>query len=422
MKKLVFCFLIFIFSLAFNFVLPISAEAIDSTTKNYGLGKINIFTVVLVEVYGANMISQGSATLISNNGYAITNAHVVDVDNIESIAVCVTKNPYEEDVYCSYKADIVAIDKDRDLALLKIADAKKLPCTSINDDYQPQIGSKISVLGFPAIGGRTINVTKGTISGYSQGNIKSDVKTTHGNSGGAGFVNNKWVGIPTFITQDEGGQISWLIPRKKVKAFLKSNNINLSCNQSILSFKFDIFDVTSKNTFTKEYLSVYEKWTRLLEEFNVSHDLNKYEQASNLMKTFADNHPEHGQANVAVALEYLVYVNEAVRAMKEESKKFADYATTEAYQYVCLGKRWKKNYNDKIPDFCLLYIDDMLSNAEERIEKSDKAIYYAKRVLTSNWTTLGKNNAQQMIPLLTQFKDDAVTQRNALIIFKNDLL
>ena len=66
------------------------------------------------------------------------------------------------------------------------------------------IGDRLSILGFPAIGGETLTVTEGIISGFEfQGDtrfIKSSAKLDHGNSGGLAIKDSGCViGIPTFV-------------------------------------------------------------------------------------------------------------------------------------------------------------------------------------------------------------------------------
>jgi len=71
-----------------------------------------------------------------------------------------------------------------------------------------KIGDHLSVLGYPTIGGETLTVTEGIISGFEfQGEtrfIKSSAKLDHGNSGGVAIKDSGCiVGIPTFVQRGQ---------------------------------------------------------------------------------------------------------------------------------------------------------------------------------------------------------------------------
>ncbi len=71
-----------------------------------------------------------------------------------------------------------------------------------------KIGDHLSILGYPAIGGETLTVTEGIISGFEfQGEtrfIKSSAKLDHGNSGGVAIKDSGcMVGIPTFVQRGQ---------------------------------------------------------------------------------------------------------------------------------------------------------------------------------------------------------------------------
>jgi len=71
-----------------------------------------------------------------------------------------------------------------------------------------KIGDHLSILGYPAIGGETLTVTEGIISGFEfQGEtrfIKSSAKLDHGNSGGVAIKDSGCIiGIPTFVKRGQ---------------------------------------------------------------------------------------------------------------------------------------------------------------------------------------------------------------------------
>ncbi len=89
-----------------------------------------------------------------------------------------------------------------DLASLAREEARNPICKSTD------IGDRLSILGYPTIGGETLTVTEGIISGFEfQGEtrfIKSSAKLDHGNSGGLAIKSSGCVvGIPTFVQRGQ---------------------------------------------------------------------------------------------------------------------------------------------------------------------------------------------------------------------------
>jgi uncharacterized protein YkwD len=76
---------------------------------------------------------------------------------------------------------------------------------------EPEVGEDIFVIGFPSIGGSSITVSKGVVSGFTQDAgvtwIKTDASISGGNSGGAA-VNSKGelIGVPTMASSGEDGK------------------------------------------------------------------------------------------------------------------------------------------------------------------------------------------------------------------------
>lgn len=144
--------------------------------------------------------SSGSGIFIDKRGYIATNYHViVDAENID---IELTKN----DKKIKYNAEVIATDKEHDLAILKINDSKPLPFYSIPYkilDSQPIIGTQVFALGYPLtdIMGSDIKFTDGRISSKngSRGDISTFQTTTPlqpGSSGGPLFdFNGNLIGI-----------------------------------------------------------------------------------------------------------------------------------------------------------------------------------------------------------------------------------
>ena len=148
----------------------------------------------------------GSGVIISEDGYVITNNHVIDfADNV----VVKTNNGDEFD------AEIIGRDPSTDLAVLKIK-GKNLPTIEFGDSDQARVGEWVLAVGNPfeyltstvtagiiSAKGRDINLIKGdkTIEEF----IQTDAAINPGNSGGA-LVDTKGrlIGINTAIASQTG--------------------------------------------------------------------------------------------------------------------------------------------------------------------------------------------------------------------------
>ena len=145
----------------------------------------------------------GSGVIISEDGYIVTNNHVVeDADDIT-----ITLNDNRE-----FKARVIGLDADSDLALLKI-DASGLPAIVIGDSEQLKVGEWVLAVGNPF--NLTSTVTAGIVSakarniGAHKNGIESFIQTdaaiNQGNSGGA-LVNTRGdlVGINAMLYSQTG--------------------------------------------------------------------------------------------------------------------------------------------------------------------------------------------------------------------------
>ncbi len=151
--------------------------------------------------------SEGSGIIYSEDGYIITNYHVIaDALNSSIVTVKVTLSNEEE-----YEAEIVGSDETTDLALLKI-DAKDLTAAKFGKSSELNVGEYAIAIGNPL--GREFagSVTVGYISalnrsinsdGRSYKVIQTDAAINPGNSGGA-LVNSKGevIGINTAKIND----------------------------------------------------------------------------------------------------------------------------------------------------------------------------------------------------------------------------
>jgi serine protease Do len=156
--------------------------------------------------------SLGSGVIVSSDGYVLTNNHVVTGDSrqrvsLRSIDITVTLSDKRE-----MPAQVVGIDPDTDLALLKL-DAEGLPTIPWGDSQRLKVAEWVLAIGNPYQLSET--VTLGIVSAVNRQDVginayedfvQTDAAINPGNSGGA-LVNSRGelVGINTAIFSQSGG-------------------------------------------------------------------------------------------------------------------------------------------------------------------------------------------------------------------------
>ncbi len=162
--------------------------------------------------------SLGSGFIINEEGYILTNYHVIE--NATEIIVTLSEGKKE------YRAEPVGKDKKLDLALVKIDAKEDLPVAVLGDSDELQIGEWVIAIGNPFGLGGTVTVgivsQKGRVIGAGPYDnfIQTDASINPGNSGGPLFnTRGEVVGINTAIIA--GGQgIGFAIPINMVKDVL----------------------------------------------------------------------------------------------------------------------------------------------------------------------------------------------------------
>ncbi|MCK4587449.1 MAG: DegQ family serine endoprotease [Gammaproteobacteria bacterium] len=158
-----------------------------------------------------NAKSLGSGFIISEDGYVITNHHVIK-DATEIIVRLVDRRELE--------AKLIGSDERSDIALLKL-EAKNLPVVTIGDSSNVKVGEWVLAIGSPF--GFDHSVTAGIVSAKGRSLprenyvpfIQTDVAINPGNSGGPLFdLDGKVVGINSQIYSRTGGfmGLSFAIP------------------------------------------------------------------------------------------------------------------------------------------------------------------------------------------------------------------
>ncbi|MFQ6083055.1 MAG: DegQ family serine endoprotease [Candidatus Aminicenantia bacterium] len=165
----------------------------------------------------------GSGFIISQDGYILTNNHLVQ--NARQVKIYTVDEK-------EFNAKIVGTDPKTDLALLKIK-GKHLPYTKLGDSNSVQIGEWVLAIGNPF--GLSHTVTAGIVSAKGrqligknvpeyQDFIQTDAAINRGNSGGP-LVNMKGevIGITSNILSPSGGNvgIGFAIPINLAKTVIK---------------------------------------------------------------------------------------------------------------------------------------------------------------------------------------------------------
>ena len=174
-------------------------------------------------------VGTGSGVIISEDGYIVTNNHVVK--NASEIEITLNNKK-------SYPAKLIGTDSKMDIALLKITTDEKLPYTVFANSDSVKIGEWVLAVGNPY--NLTSTVTAGIVSAKArnldtsgiQSFIQTDAAVNPGNSGGA-LVNTKGelIGINTMISSPTGSYTgySFAIPsniaRKIIEDIMEFGNV-----------------------------------------------------------------------------------------------------------------------------------------------------------------------------------------------------
>lgn len=230
-------FFLFLVILLIVPVLFVQASVLPASDSFKGIVKIYTYEEDLN--YSLTPSSSGSGIIISSDGLILTNHHVVSSENnfgedlSVAFRVCLTTTTTDEPD-CRYSADLISKEKNRDMALLKI---KPVSGVSTQVDYDHiafgnteniKEGDAVKALGYPRIGGDTITITSGTVSGtlekYASSWIKTDTSFSFGSSGGALVGDDgKLLGITTAAHSDLLGSMGYVININSIKGWIDEN-------------------------------------------------------------------------------------------------------------------------------------------------------------------------------------------------------
>lgn len=165
----------------------------------------------------------GSGTIVSEGGLILTNCHVAlpsamwgDYPELRyDLLVIGLTMEADEPAAPTFIAQVRQLDPGLDLAVVQVThaldgsavdpDRLNLPYLSLGDSEAIRFGEDLTIMGYPDIGGGTITLTAGKVSGFTNERgvgkrawIKTDATIAGGNSGGTA-INEQGllVGIPT---------------------------------------------------------------------------------------------------------------------------------------------------------------------------------------------------------------------------------
>ena len=167
-------------------------------------------------------MASGSGAIISEDGYIVTNNHVID--GADDINVTLSNQK-------SFKAKLVATDPSSDLAIIKI-EAKGLPFLLYGNSDEVQVGQWVLAVGYPltleatvtagivSAKGRTLDINRRQSKSPVESFIQTDAAVNPGNSGGPLITTDgKLIGINSAIASPTGSYAgySFTIPVNIVK-------------------------------------------------------------------------------------------------------------------------------------------------------------------------------------------------------------
>ena len=169
--------------------------------------------------------SLGSGVIVADDGYIITNNHVIKSGNDYRVVLSDKRE---------FKAELLLQDPKTDLAILKIdTKGEKLKSIQLGDSDKVEVGDLVLAIGNPFGVGQT--VTSGIVSALARNRvgvssyqffIQTDAAINPGNSGGALVdMKGRLVGVNTAIYTRSGGSngIGFAIPVNMVKSVIRSS-------------------------------------------------------------------------------------------------------------------------------------------------------------------------------------------------------
>jgi len=195
--------------------------------------------------------SGGSGFIITEDGYIITNYHVIE--GADKIRVNLTDDDTE------YRADVVGTDPSTDLALIKITSNHKLPTVPLGDSDTLRVGEWVIAVGNPYYYEHTVTVgvvsaKKRKLSELSKDPsldefIQTDAAINFGNSGGPLLnVAGEVVGVNSAISS-VGQGIGFAVPINTAKEILPQLKASGHVSRGYLGIKLQNVSADLRDAF-----------------------------------------------------------------------------------------------------------------------------------------------------------------------------
>ncbi|MDD3284490.1 MAG: serine protease [Patescibacteria group bacterium] len=260
----------------------------------------------------------GSGIIINKNGLILTNYHVImPLDNFDgteidtSYQICISQEIGIEPE-CKYSAKFIAGNENLDIALLQLEQIENLstinqnfPYLNLNETDTTNINDEVIALGYPAIGGNTITITKGIISGketkYNNNWIKTDAIISFGNSGGAAIdENGNVIGITSEVGSDTVGSLGYIINIISLNSWINENKNTVPKTNNLLDKTKDLIKkqniLKTSNSFintSNPYIVIAkpDDWKFLFEQENMVAIYNENDEDSGMLILQISNYP-----------------------------------------------------------------------------------------------------------------------------------
>ena len=205
---------------------------------------VGITTAITTNLWGYQTTSaaSGSGFILTNDGYILTNHHVIEGSN------SITVSTYDGS---AYEAELIGYDQSNDIAVLKV-DATGFTPVVLGDSDKLNVGDPVVAIGNP-LGELTFSLTSGAVSakdrqitmqnGSTMNLIQTDCAINSGNSGGALFsLYGEVVGITNAkYSSSSMGEAS-------------IDNIGFAIPMNVV--KDIVFSIIEKGYFSKPYLGI----------------------------------------------------------------------------------------------------------------------------------------------------------------------
>ena len=146
----------------------------------------------------------GSGFVISEDGFVVTNNHVIE--GADQITI-------EFFTGLELKAEVIGTDPNTDIALLKVEAPSALPFVSFGDSNAARVGDWVLAMGNPlgqgfSVSAGIVSARNRALSGTYDDYIQTDAAINRGNSGGPLFnMDGEVIGVNTAILSPNGGSI-----------------------------------------------------------------------------------------------------------------------------------------------------------------------------------------------------------------------